>query len=310
MSQFLLRWNRDRLAIVYLGLVLSLFTSGRMLFAQGTADRSKDEAALRQAGKDYLAAMERGDAKAVAEFWTAEGTFTDAAGRTVKVAEMLAKSGPPAVSAGAGSAARPQMNVTNVTIRFLADDVAVEEGDCETGAGTSAVKGRYTALWVRQNEKWKLDSLRETVLGTPVVDRRPSLDVFIGDWAGEYNKSTIRVSAKWDADKKFLRREFTMGTGNISVSGLQVIGWDSLTQQIKSWSFLDDGSRGEGVWSLEGNVWMEFATRVLADGRTSSSIQVYKFPDKNTMVWKVMRGSVDGQPAEDFQIVLKRAGAK
>ena len=74
--------------------------------------------------------------------------------------------------------------------------------------------------------------------------------------------------------------------------------------------FNDDGSLSEGLWSREGNVWMALSTRVLSDERVSEATQIYKFPDKNTIVWKSIDGSIDGQPMDDFEVVLKRVTEK
>lgn len=284
--------------------VVLLAASARSLLAQPPGNRAEDEAAVRQAGKDYLAAMDRGDTKALAEFWTAEGTYTDESGRTFKIHELLEKSG------GAGGAARPQAKVSNVKVRFVTGDVAVEEGDCETtpAGSTTPVVGHYTALWVRQNGRWKLDNLREMRSEAPAMEspQLASLDVFSGDWSGDMNKLTVRVSAKWDATKKFLRRDCSIAGGKGSLGSMQVIGWDPTSQHIKSWKFNDDGSYGEGLWSLEGNAWMELSSRTFPDGKTSTATQIYKFPDKNTLVWKVIHGSIEGRPTEDFEVVLKR----
>jgi uncharacterized protein (TIGR02246 family) len=285
-----------------------LATGARSLLAQAPAGRAEDEAAVRQAGKDYLAAMDRGDSKAEADFWTADGTYTDETGKSVKVRELLEK------NTAATGAARPQTKVSNVKVRFVTGDVALEEGNCDTTlpGSAAAVKGHYTALWVRQNGRWKLDTLRETRMDTPANgdNQLGSLGAFTGDWSGEANKMTVHVTTKWDATKKFLRRECSISGSKASLNGTQEIGWDPLSQRIKSWMFNDDGSYSEGLWSLEGNVWMELSSRVLPDGKTSTATQIYKFPDKNTMVWKLIRGSVDGQPIDDFEVVLKRSAAK
>ena len=163
-------------------------------------------------------------------------------------------------------------------------------------------------MWVKQNGHWKLDNLREMRTEAPAMagGQLSSLDVFTGEWSGEVNKMTVRVSAKWDATKKFLRRECSISGGKASLASTQEIGWDPMSQHIKAWKFNDDGSYGEGLMSLEGNAWMELSSRVFPDGKTSTATQIYKFPDKNTMVWKVIRGSVEGQPTEDLEVVLKR----
>ena len=96
------------------------------LLAQPPANRAEDEAAVKQAGKDYVAAMDRGDTKAAAEFWTADGTYTDEAGHTEKVREQLEK------STAAGAKPHSQTKVSNAKIRFVTGDVAIEDADCET----------------------------------------------------------------------------------------------------------------------------------------------------------------------------------
>jgi uncharacterized protein (TIGR02246 family) len=271
--------------------------------AQSPGASTRDESGIRQAGKDYLAAAERGDVKALADFWTADGIYTDASGRTTKARDLLGKS--------ASHLRHQPTTVSHVSVHFITDDVAVEDADCEmSGAnGSPPVTGHYTALWVRQNGRWKLDSLRETRTSSAAnpSEELASLAPFVGEWTGQIDQSTIHISAKWDATKKFLRREFSVTSGKAPLAGTQEIGWDSLTGHIKSWAFLDDGSHGEGLWSLEGTVWLEVSSRVLPDGRIIKATQTYKFPDKNTLIWKLIRGSVDGKPAQTMEVTLKRS---
>ena len=298
--------NMKRVECVLPFVLAMSFVAATSGYAQSPAKQG-DEAAVRQAGKDYLAAAERGDGKALADFWTADGTYTDELGRTSKVHELLAH------ETGGGKIARPRTEVSDVKIRFLTPDVAEETGVCETAspAGAEPVKGAYSALWVHQKGGWKLESLRESRLeASPGNGQLANLDVFIGQWTGETNKLKIEVSAKWNSTKTFLRRDFKISSAGKPVfNGTQEIGWDPATGHIRSWMFNDDGSFGEGFWSLEGTAWMVLSTRVLSDGQISKATHVYKFPDKNSMIWKSIRGSIDGQPADDFEIVLTRSPA-
>ena len=277
---------------------------------------SSDEAAVRQAGKDYLQALQKGDLKALADFWTADGTWTDAAGKTVKIHEWLAKSAgddknsksPQAVGPGAGQSLT---KASDVVVRFVAPNVAEEEGTIDGAAGDAdGGKGHYVAIWIKQDGRWKLSNVHEMHYGVePGGSSLASLDIFAGQWSGTANQSTIKVAATWDATKKYMRREFSIASGAASLAGTQEIGWDPVSRQIKSWTFFTDGSRGEGLWEMEGNVWMVASTRILPDGKTSTSTQVYEFPDRNTMSWKTIRGTVDGQPTDDFEVVFKRTSA-
>jgi hypothetical protein len=156
-----------------------------------------------------------------------------------------------------------------------------------------------------------LDSVRETAIDRGADPAElASLDILVGEWTAEENKVAIHISAKWDANKKFLTRRITMASGKSALVGTQTIGWDPLTRQIRSWMFSDDGSYTEGVWSREGNLWMAPMTRGLPDGSVSTATQVYKFQDKDTIIWKILDGSVDGQPTDDCEVVLKRATDK
>ena len=237
-----------------------LFVVSRGALAQSSPSHADDEAAIHQAGKEYLAAQ-RGDAKAIADFWTADGTYTDESGNTIKVRDTILKGAASSDSSPAGdsekSFAHANVRVINPKLRFVSADVVVDEGDCEDTplAGGTPIDGHFTALWVRQNGKWKLDNLVESRLpaaGASPTDALASLDVFAGDWTGDIKQSTIHISAKWDATKKFLRRGVAVNIGKATMNGLQMIGWDPVSEHLKSWTFDDDGSYGEGLWSLEG----------------------------------------------------------
>jgi hypothetical protein len=257
--------------------------------AQADPSRAAEESALRQAGRDYLAALEQGDLKALSGFWTAEGTYTDASGQTTKVRELLAQ--PPAAT----RAARPALSVSNVTVRFLTADVAIEEGDC--------------TLWVRQEGRWRLEYVRESAAAPPPNPQPLApLDPLVGDWTGEVNQLTVKVEARWNPTRTFLRRDLSILSADKPVfHGIQHVGWDPLQEQINSWMFNDDGSFGQGVWRQEGHAWMITAARVLPDGQQTSSTQIIRFKDRNTLVWRSIRGDHQGQDVPDFEVVLRRA---
>lgn len=255
-----------------------------------------------------MAALEKGDSKALAEIWTADGTFTDSDGHTYKVRESLQKGG------GKSLEARQKLAVSDVSIRFVTPDVAIESGTSATGATSHSAAGkeRFTAMWVRKEGQWKIDSLRETRVESPVntgTESLAALNLFSGEWTAEMNHITIHVKATWNPTKRFLRREFTLSdNAKASTGGSQEIGWDPQSESIHSWTFNNDGSTGEGTWSLEGSVWMTLANRYLPDGRKSSAVHVYQFRDKDTLVWKSIHGRIDGEPSPDFEVVFKRVG--
>jgi ketosteroid isomerase-like protein len=273
--------------------------------AHAAGNHEKQEAAVRQAGKDYAAAAARGDVKALIEFWTADGVYTDPTGNTIKIRDLLTQ--------GYANTALGNVwsNPADSTVRFVTDDVAVEQGKVASPAMNGAPTSRYMAIWVLDGGRWKLNGVHVTQSGDFfLANQFASLQAFAGDWSGEIDKINLRILARWDANRKYMSRQITMGSGKSALTGLQEIGWDPRLQQIKSWTFSDDGSLCEGLWSMEGNVWMVLSTRILPDGRTAEATHIYKFRDKDTIVWKSIDGSVDGEPVDDFEVVLKRSSGK
>ncbi len=281
-----------------------------------------DEAAVRQAGRDYLAALDRGDRQAIAEFWTKDGTYTDDTGQTFNVRELVQK------TFAGNKSVRPPMKVSGVTLRMINNEVAVEEGRSEvTAEGLSAketpgaapngsMAGRFIALWVKQNGQWKLDSLREFRSGAapPAVssgsDKLALLEPLVGHWAGTSGKLAMQINAHWNSTKTFLQRELSISSGGKPIlSGTQEIGWDPNSQSIKSWTFNSDGCHGEGMWDLDGTSWIVVATGISRSGQATSNMQIFKFPDKNTMKWKLTDTSQEGPVLPELEITLQRQSA-
>ena len=274
--------------------------------AQNPAAANAAEAAVRQASKDYLAAVARSDHKALTGFWTAEGTYVDPAGDTFTARELIAdmEAAPPA--------ARPGAKLSDVTVRFLSPDVAVEDGHCELALrdGTPA-RGRYHALWVRQQGKWKLDRLEDLRAAAPShASRLAALEPFVGEWSGESSGRAVRMTTRWNATKTFLRQDLVITAAGKEVSGsVQVIGWDPREEKFHSWAFYDDGGHGQGFWSQEAHVWMVLVDGVRPDGSTTTATHVYRFVDKNTLVCQAIDATVDGEALPDIEVKLTRQPA-
>ncbi len=269
---------------------------------QPKAPASGDEAAVRQAGREYVAALARGDAKAIAGFWTEEGTYISADGHSVKARELIDK-----LSTSGPQEGRTAPKVEKAAVRFLSPDVAVETGETAGVAGGGAI--RYTATWVRQAGRWKLDSLREDRAAAPGPSERLAvLAPLVGIWTGEAGGSSIKATVHWNDSKTFLLRDLSVSAGGKTLaSGRQYIGWDPVQQEIRSWVFHEDGSYGGGVWSLEGKSWVVMATGVSPDGKLAGAMHILKFADKDTLIWKSVEGQIDGEPTPDMEIRMTRS---
>jgi uncharacterized protein (TIGR02246 family) len=285
--------------------VIGLACPAPLLVAQQPS-REQDEQAIRQTAKDYLAAVARGDASALAEFWTADGDLVDEFGRTLPARELIAS-----VAKAAGAAGRTEVELKDTKIRFLTADVAIEDGGSAVvsqGSPAASVSGRFLAVWVRQEGKWRLATLREErAEPVSIADRLETLDGLAGDWSGAAGDTVLEVAARWNAERTYLLREMvTLRDGKAVFSGSQRIGWDPQSGVIKSWVFDSNGGRGEGVWTRSGDGWIVHATHVLPDGEQAVSSSSYTPTGKDQLVWKSTVTLPGGRTMPEIVVQLQR----
>ena len=81
--------------------------SSPCLIAQApSGERQQDEQAIRRVAQEYLAALARGDAKAMGQLWTADGDVVDEAGRSYPARSVIS------IQSGDSEAARPVVKLT------------------------------------------------------------------------------------------------------------------------------------------------------------------------------------------------------
>jgi len=246
--------------------------------------------------RDYARAFDRHDAVALAAHWsdTAENVDLDSGDVT---------RGRDAVRAvftdlfHADPSGRLDIDIES--IRLLRDDVAVVDAvSAVTFAGTGhgriaeTSRRRLSAVVVCRDDRWLLESVRETPLAdapgpVPAVGAAReatrtavplgALAWLVGEWEGTTARATVRTTAEWVADGKFLVRNHLVaahdgsgaapddphaipplllpgsaGTREVS----EVIGYDGDRDQIRSWFFNSQGRFAEGTWAREGDRWV------------------------------------------------------
>jgi uncharacterized protein (TIGR02246 family) len=288
------------------------------------AQSSEDEKAIRAAGSAYQEALARGDGKALAALWTADGDIVDDHGMVTKGRDTMALTAAPAPGAP-----RPEFRVHDTSLRFLTPDVALEDGIIEVVLPGSATPqaGRFSATWVRQGGAWKLASLREGQLPAATgAAQLADLDWMVGDWTVVDNapadaktaRPTIDVSVRWNAGRTFLLRDMkitpaaTSGAEPLAPMHVtQRIGWDPLSRQIRSWVFSADGGHGEAFWSRDGSSWLARTTAVLPDGSQTASLNVYTYDGKDRCTWQSFHTHTGGEhlPPVNMTMIRKPGSA-
>jgi uncharacterized protein (TIGR02246 family) len=274
-----------------------------------TADRQQDEQAIRRVAQEYLAALARGDAKAMGELWTPDGDVVDEAGRSYPARSVI---GP---EASESDSERPVVKLTGSKIRFLTTDVALEDGTSEvshpSAQGAAPLVGRFTVIWVKHDGNWRLASLRESRANPPATAAQlAELDWLTGDWTGQNGDLTLDISTRWNETHTYLIRDLkVLREGHVVFNGTQRVGWDPTTHTIKSWVFDTDGGHGEGEWTKVGERWIVHGSGVLANGQRTSSTNEYSPDGKDAIRW-TSSSEKNGEPsaaALDIKLVRKPA---
>jgi hypothetical protein len=118
----------------------------------------------------------------------------------------------------------------------------------------------------------------------------------VGDWVDQSADAASEASVTWTKNKTFLTYTFKISMPNSDdLEGTQVIGWDPVVGEIRSWMFDSDGGFGEGTWSKKDDNWVVKFHQVLADGRQATATNIYTLVDNNTLVWKSVGRKLDGE---------------
>ncbi len=129
-------------------------------------------------------------------------------------------------------------------------------------------------------------------LQTPLTQ----LQWLVGDWIDEGADATIKTRCRWAHRNHFLSQTFTVETKDgVVLEGAQVIAWDPVRQQIRSWTFDSEGGFGEGAWSQDGNHWNVKTAHSLFTGGRASSINVFTPVDENSIRWKSINREIEGE---------------
>jgi uncharacterized protein (TIGR02246 family) len=265
---------------------------------------------IQQALRSYVDAFNQHDAKAIAALWMPNGVYVDrSTGERIEGQDALEKDF--AATFKEKPAARLAGTLQNV--RFIRPDVASAEGEAvETPKeGDQGNKTSFSAIFVRQDGRWLFDSIRESDVPTPqpAPATLADLEWMVGHWVDKSDQARVDTICRWSSRHAFLVRSFTIKTGqeNEPDQGTEIIALDPHTRQIRSWTFLSDGSFGEATWTKDGKDWTRKGTQTLSDGRTASGTQVISRVDDNTTSVELIAKEIDGepQPATDPLTVVR-----
>jgi uncharacterized protein (TIGR02246 family) len=271
--------------------------------AGAAADDQAEIDAIYQKAVAYVTAYNQHDAQALADLWADDAVYLNRdTGEPIEGRSAIAAMFAGMFQTGEAS----QLSVTVQSVRLVTPDVAIEDGTAEiTSTDGEPVTSTYTAIHVKKDGAWYLNSVRETDMpAQPAQDhgQLSQLEWLVGEWVDQADDATVHTSWKWAKNERFLAGNFSVSLGDrVELEGTQVIGWDPVAGEIRSWMFDSEGGFGEGVWSRVGGDWIVETTSTLNDGSQGSATNVYTPIDENTFVWKSVDREIDGEPQDDLE---------
>jgi uncharacterized protein (TIGR02246 family) len=283
---------------------LALLSAAAVWAGGGAAE----EQALQARSKALVAAFNRGDAKAIAEFWTENGDYMDELGRRYQGRKAIADYFQKLFVAGKGA----ELRVHRTAFRLVGPDLAIGDGIMEVipPGGAPPTHSRYTAVQVKRDGEWLIESVREAVVTAPAhSEKLEELSWLIGGWANENNKGpAMNFSFSWAENNHFIVGHFATTLQNVPVAGgTQWIAWDAASKSIRSWVFDSTGSISEATWARDGNRLTSSTTTTLPDGKRATATNIVTLVDPLHLSWQSTRRAVDGKELPDTEVVtLKR----
>jgi uncharacterized protein (TIGR02246 family) len=265
----------------------------------------KDREAILKSSRDFAQAFAKGDAKAIASFWTENGEYHDESGEVVRGRDAIEK----AFAEFFKDKPSTKVEVLIESIRFPAHDLAIEEGILRQGGGDKELPATtlYSVAHLREAGQWKIVVAREWGAGQ---DRLHDLDWLLGEWKATIQDQEVILSFSKDKSKPFHVGQFTKkAKGKVVSSGTMKIGLDAQRGQLRSWHFDDDGGHGQAVWVRDGNRWVLDSIGVLADGTETAAVNILSRLSPNEVTWRsIDRVMGDEKLPDTVPIKLTRAG--
>ena len=266
----------------------------------GREDVGKEtpEAAVRKTAAAFVAAFNKGDARAVAAFWTAEGEYVGPEGNTVRGRAAIEK----AYAEFFKKNPKPNLEVRIDTVRLLGARSALEEGTLRLRrpGDKEAGESRYSVLHVREADGWRMALVREWVPDDSERNALEDVAWLIGEWSAKGKDTELEARYAWDENKTFLRCRYTLKEGGKTTSsGTQIIARNP-AGGLRSWLFDRSGTYGESAWSQDGNRWLIEASGTLPDGTVTTAVNILVPLGKDAFTWQSVERKAGETPLPDL----------
>jgi len=276
--------------------------------ASAANQEATDKETIFNNAKAFVDAFEKGDANAVAAFWAEDGDYVDLDGRHLQGRTAIEDAFKEFFKENKGL----KLRIDVKSVRFVTPDVATEDGTSSVipPDGAPPRPASYANVHVKKAGQWFLQSVREAPYTPPGnYEHLHGLDWVVGEWVDEGDGPEIdHVTFEWSEDGNFLISTQDVTVKNTLVSrATEWIGWDPASSQIRSWSFVADGSVGENTWSTEGDQWIVKTNATLPNGKKLAATNILTRNGPDEITWQSKDRTLDGKALPDVaEIKMKR----
>ncbi len=263
--------------------------------------QSADEKAIRQSAAAFVKAFNAGDAQAIAALWTTDGEYVDPWGQRSEGREAIGKQ----YAEFFGARPDTKMKINVEAVRLLSDGAAIEEGTATLTTGQEATPSRahYVAIHVKNEDGWRMASVRDVAMPPAASDGLRSLEWLVGRWSAEHAGARVTLVSQWIAERQYLQRRFKTTRGDeVLATSTEIVGWCPIRGQVVSWTFASDGGRAHGLWVPIDKRWVVEAAGVTVDGSPTMAVNVWNPLEGGAIGWRStgrMFGNVAQRDARD-----------
>jgi len=263
-------------------------------FAESSPATEAAKLAQAQAEK-YRAAFDQADVKALSALYANDVEYTTEAGELILGQKAVVDGLTKYFAKNKGS----KLALQTESARLVTPEVLLERGlsTLISPAGTSEFN-RYAVTYVKKGDDWLITEVSEAALpgANAATQALGEIAWMVGSWKDNSPGITVETHADWTKQNHFLRRSFSVTrTGQNTVEGTEVIGYDPVKGRLRSWIFDSEGGFGEGAWTQEGNRWLVNTKATAPDGSQSSSQHIITKIDDNKYTWESINRVRDGE---------------
>jgi uncharacterized protein (TIGR02246 family) len=272
-----------------------------------------DEAAIRAAGAKFIEAYNARDAKKLAALWSPEAIYSDPlTDEHIVGREAIEKTFADAFADKQDA----KLTVDVDSIEFASPNVAIVRGTAHvTSPGEEPEDSTFTSVRVKRDGEWLIDRVTEVEKEKAPpsnYEHLKELEWMIGSWHDDDPRPSVEIQTDcdWTKNRNFITRSFAFAIGDqVNKSGMQIIGWDPIEKQIRSWVFDSDGGYAEGTWTHKEKQWIVHNTGTLPDGSKMTSTNIMTMLDPDAFKWESINRTLDDEllPNVDPVLVVRKS---